>query len=266
MRSGQHKETSLSGRFEVARNPTSSDSVAIVFEDVIKRFRITRTEKEQFLSLLSRKYRRSMDTALALNRINLSVNRGEAINIVGKDGAGKTTLLNLVSGVLLPTYGKIAVNGNVKVSAVSTLGFDPSLSGLANLYLKALHLGLNQQKAKEIVPKAVEFSELGDLINEPYRTLRKAHRARLVPAFVLSMELDILLIDGGIHGGDKNFTQKCLKRLDELMADDKTTVLFTSFAPAMERTALQRAIILNKGKLVFDGGMGKASESFKTLI
>src|SRR5579871_954476 len=166
----------------------------------------------------------------ALKDASFEMQQGESIGVVGSNGAGKSTLLGLAAGLATPTSGKVTVNG--KVSALLELGsgFHPDLTGAENLILNAALLGLSRRKTMARVDQIVDYSGLGEFINEPLRTYSSGMIMRLGFSIAIQADPDILLIDEILGVGDAAFQAKCRGTLEDLIRAGKS-LLFVSHSP-----------------------------------
>ncbi|MCL1880249.1 MAG: ATP-binding cassette domain-containing protein [Actinomycetia bacterium] len=265
MRSDRIKITSAAKRFEVIRNLQSNATDVIRIEAVDKRFRIYEDQKQHFFSLFSKKYRRRLKLQTAIRDISCVIQRGQSVNLIGEAASGKTTLINLIAGIKLPGKGRIVINGRVSNFNTAITGLDTSISGRRNMLLKGQMMGLTKTELAVTIPKAVEFSGLGADIDKPMKRLTKSLSNRIVPAFLLSCDYDILLVDSWIKGIDREFSQKCQMRIQELVASKKTTVIYSSRSPMTKIPGFDRALILKQGRLIYDGVMSGALDYFKDL-
>jgi ABC-type polysaccharide/polyol phosphate transport system ATPase subunit len=201
----------------------------------------------------------------ALQDINLEINKGECLGIIGRNGAGKTTLLNILAGITSPTHGKVLVNG--KISAILTLGagFHPELTGEENVYLNASILGLSSKEIKRRFNEIVEFSELKDFIDAPLKTYSTGMYMRLGFAIAINVDFDILLIDEILTVGDLFFQEKCLNKLKELRKKGKTLV-FVSQSPDLLNILSNFAILLDKGKIILVNSPKNVTEYYQREI
>jgi ABC-type polysaccharide/polyol phosphate transport system ATPase subunit len=185
----------------------------------------------------------------ALKGIDLEVNAGECLGIIGENGSGKSTLLNILSGITFPTQGSVKLNG--KISAILSLGagFHPGLTGEENIYLNASILGLGLREAKERFKEIVEFSELRDFIDVPLRTYSTGMYMRLGFSVAIHTDFDILLIDEIISVGDEEAQQKCIKKIFELKESGKTIVLVSHNMNIISELC-NRVILLERGKII----------------
>jgi ABC-type polysaccharide/polyol phosphate transport system ATPase subunit len=164
---------------------------------------------------------------LALNQINLQVNRGEIFGIIGRNGAGKSTLLKVVSRVLIPTEGHVLIRGRVSPLLGLGAGFHPELTGRENIYLNGTLLGHSRRDIEEHEEEIIDFSELGDFINGPLRSYSSGMVARLGFAVATTWEPEILLLDEVLAVGDEAFRRKCLARMKGYR-DGGTTILIVA--------------------------------------
>ncbi|HOJ43375.1 MAG TPA: ABC transporter ATP-binding protein, partial [Syntrophorhabdaceae bacterium] len=150
---------------------------------------------------------------LALKDISFDVKRGEAFGIMGKNGAGKSTILGLIAGVLKPTKGKIIVNGRISPLLELGAGFHPELTGRENIVLKGVLIGLTRRQIQDRMEEIIDFSELGEFIDQPVRIYSSGMLARLGFSIIANLNPDILLIDEILAVGDKDFQNKCIQRM-----------------------------------------------------
>ncbi|HHQ4314477.1 TPA: ABC transporter ATP-binding protein [Serratia fonticola] len=206
-------------------------SVVIEFKNVTKRYplyhHIGSGIKElifnprRALSLLTgRSY-------LAIDDISFQVKKGESVALIGRNGAGKSTSLGLVAGVMRPSSGTVSVTGRVASMLELGGGFHPELTGRENIRLNAILLGLRRKELKERLDKIIEFSELGDFIDEPIRVYSSGMLAKLGFSVITQVDPDILIIDEVLAVGDISFQRKCLKTIDEFKKKG-VTILFVS--------------------------------------
>ena len=206
-------------------------SVAIEFKNVTKRYplyhHIGSGIKElifnprRALSLLSgRSY-------LAIEDITFQVQKGESVALIGRNGAGKSTSLGLVAGVMKPSSGTVSVVGRVASMLELGGGFHPELTGRENIRLNATLLGLRRKELKQRLDKIIEFSELGEFIDEPIRVYSSGMLAKLGFSVITQVDPDILIIDEVLAVGDIAFQRKCLNTINEFKKKG-VTILFVS--------------------------------------
>jgi len=167
----------------------------------------------------------------ALKDISLKVHKGETVGIIGRNGVGKSTLLGLIAGVLKPSKGEIIVNGRISPLLELRGGFHPELTGNENIILNGVLLGMTRVKVKSKMEEIVEFSELGDFIDQPLRVYSSGMLARLAFSVIAHLDPEILLIDEILAVGDLAFQKKCT---DKMMGFKKSgvTIVFVSHSMA----------------------------------
>ena len=173
------------------------------------------------LSLLKgRKYK-------AIEDISFTVDKGEAVALIGRNGAGKSTSLGLVAGVIKPTAGKVTTHGRIASMLELGGGFHPELTGRENIILNATLLGLRKKQALDKLEDIIKFSELGDFIDEPIRVYSSGMLAKLGFSVISQVEPEILIIDEVLAVGDVSFQKKCIETIREFKKRG-ITILFVS--------------------------------------
>ncbi len=184
--------------------------------------------------------------------VSFEVKRGEVVGIVGPNGAGKTTLLKMVASLLPVDRGTIEVKGRITALLALGVGVQPEFTGRENIYYGCILLGMPKQEISERMPQIIEFTELGDYIDRPFRTYSAGMRARLLFATAMSVNPDILIVDEALATGDAYFVQKCSKRIHEL-CNSGATILFVSHNLSQIEELCDRALFMAKGEMLADG-------------
>lgn len=232
----------------------------IIFENVSKTYKLYKSDRDRFLSLFSCKVRYRENKAV--DNISFIVERGQGVALLGKNGAGKSTILKMVTGVSYPTDGEITVNGRVSALLELTAGFDSEFTGRENIYLKCNIMGIENDEISRLEESIIEFAEIGEYIDQPVRTYSSGMKARLGFAINVNTEPEILIVDEALSVGDKAFRQKCVKRVREIMSDGDVTLIFVTHSSATAKEFCSRGIVLERGKIVFDGAIGDAVEFY----
>ncbi len=203
----------------------------------------------------------------ALRDITLSLNQGDRVALVGHNGAGKSTLLRLMAGIYEPTRGKAAVRGKVAPIFDLAVGMDPEISGMENIIIRGLFLGMTKKQMEARLDDIAEFTELGDYLEMPLRAYSTGMRVRLALGVVTSIDPEILLLDEGIGAVDAEFLAKARGRLNELVARSGILVFASHSDEFLEElcdTALwmEHGTIREYGPLqdVLDGYKGRRTE------
>lgn len=197
----------------------------------------------------------------ALKGVSFQVKRGESVAVMGTNGAGKSTLLSLVAGLSNPDCGTVAVDGRVAALFELGSGFQFDLTGAENLRLNAALLGFSRKQARQLFDKIVDFSGVGEFINEPLRTYSTGMVLRLGFSVAVNMDPDILIIDEALAVGDQNFQVKCFDKIIELR-DRGKTLLSVSHSVPMVQQLCDRALWLDHGELVMDGGINEVADAY----
>lgn len=201
----------------------------------------------------------------ALKNVTFRMEPGESVAVLGANGAGKSTLLSLVAGLVPPDRGRVAVRGRVAPLLELGSGFHPDLTGAENVRLNASLLGINRKRLAQLYPEIVEFSEIGDFMDEPLRTYSTGMIMRLAFSVAVNIDPDILLIDEVLAVGDSAFQAKCFDRILDFRAKGKT-ILCVSHSPSMVQRLCTRAVWLDHGDLMLDGPIAEIADAYEGRI
>ncbi len=196
--------------------------------------------------------KRTTATIHALDGVNLTVQRGEIIGLIGDNGSGKSTLLKLISGITQPSSGELSVNGTVSSLLEVGVGFHPDMTGRENAYLSGALLGIPEERLTEQMPSIIAFSELEDFIDSPVKHYSSGMFLRLGFAIGIHIDPDILLIDEILAVGDQRFQRKCKDHIRWLRDSGKTIIVVSHDLDSI-LTLCSRAVVLNRGKVLGDG-------------
>ncbi|MGO4185740.1 ABC transporter ATP-binding protein [Paenibacillus sp. TAF43_2] len=228
------------------------NQTVISIKNVSKAFKIYRdkplTIKEKILKLRSNEY----SNFYALNDVSLDIQRGETIGLIGHNGCGKSTLLKLITKILYPDSGEIKVNGRISSLIELGAGFHPDFTGRENIYINASIFGLSRREINEKIDEIIEFSELGEFIENPVRTYSSGMYMRLAFSVAINVEPEILLIDEILSVGDANFQKKCYEKIEGFKRDGATIVIVTHDLGTIEKIC-DRVYWLNEGCVIEHG-------------
>ena len=230
------------------------NDVIITVRDASVRFNLAMQQQmslKQHVGRLLRK-NRQIQEFFALRHINLEVRRGESWGFVGRNGSGKSTLLKLVTGILSPWEGSVAVSGTVAPLLELGAGFDMELTGRENILMNGLILGMTEQQVQDHFDDIVQFSELEKFLDVPVKNYSSGMRARLGFSVATSARADILIADEVLSTGDRKFQAKCEQRMQDLL-DDGTTLLFVSHSADSVRRMCEKAMWLDQGEIRMTG-------------
>lgn len=212
--------------------------------------------KKTLLSIMEGKYRQPAKK-LVLDKIDLVVERGEKIGIVGANGSGKSTLLKIISGILKQTSGTVRVRGQIAPLIELGAGFDAEISVMDNILLYGVLLGFSRAEMRERTKSILEFAELQDYALVPVKGLSSGMVARLGFAIATDVQPDILILDEVLSVGDESFKNKCKRRIEQFW-DRNATVLVVSHDLKFVKQSCVRGVWLDRGKIRF---MGNADET-----
>ncbi|MBV6736441.1 teichoic acids export ABC transporter ATP-binding subunit TagH [Priestia megaterium] len=218
-------------------------SYKVKFIDVTKKYKMYNKQTDKIKDLLLN--RDKGEYHYALNKVSFEVNEGEIVGVIGLNGSGKSTLSNLIAGVTMPNAGTVDIKGSASLIAIG-VGLNNQLTGLENIELKGLMMGLNKHQIKEIVPKVIEFADIGKFINQPVKTYSSGMKSRLGFAISVNIDPDILVIDEALSVGDQTFTNKCLEKMNEFKENGKT-IFFISHSLSQVKSFCTKALWIHYG-------------------
>jgi len=235
---------------------------------VWKRFRADRRRmllRDELQRLTKRLRGESAGWRWALRNVNLAVEPGESIGLVGANGAGKTTLLKILSQVMYPYAGDVDVRGRVGALIEVRQGIHPDLTGRENVYITGSLLGLRRKEVARRFDDIVTFAELEDAIDRQVKFYSSGMQMRLGFAVAAFLEPDVLLVDEALAVGDAAFQQKCLERMRQVLAQGTTLVLVSHDFAAIEATC-DRGVWLRQGIVEFDGPIRPVLGAYRRSI
>ncbi|HEY2074613.1 MAG TPA: ABC transporter ATP-binding protein [Gaiellaceae bacterium] len=237
----------------------------IQVEHAARKFHVYPRESRALKDLLVARGRARGTDVWALRDVSFAVEPGSAIGLVGRNGSGKTTLLRLLSGIVKPTSGHVAVGGRIGSLLELGAGFHPELTGRENVYLNGSIHGLRRADIREKLDEIVSFAGLEDFIDLPVRTYSSGMYMRLGFAIASHIEADVLLLDEVFAVGDEAFQRKCFGKIFEFKQRGGTIVFVSHDAGAVERLC-DRAVLLSEGRVAFDGPTHEAVVAYRRLL
>ncbi|WP_229385423.1 ABC transporter ATP-binding protein [Microbacterium allomyrinae] len=246
----------------VAEHTAMGTDLAIQVEGLGVRFRRNRRGRRSIKDLFSDSSRRSKPGEFwALRDVSFDVKPGESIGVVGRNGQGKSTLLKLVAGVMLPDEGSVTVHGGVAPLIEITGGFVGDLTVRENVRLTSGLHGMSKAEVARRFDGIIDFAELGDFLDTPYKHLSNGMKVRLAFSVVSQLEEPVLLVDEVLAVGDKAFREKCYKRIDELLAEGRT-LFFVSHSERDLRRFCTRGLYLDKHRLAMDAPIDEVLDRY----
>ena len=237
---------------------------AITLENISKKYRIFPRQRDRLKEGLSFGRLSYGKDFWALRNINLEVERGSIIGLLGRNGAGKSTLLSMISGGLQPTTGSVHADGQVAALQMGA-GFNPDFSGRENAFLNGLILGIDRRKLKDRFDEIEELASLGEFMDQPVKTYSSGMRARLGFAVAATVEPEILLVDEALAVGDAAFRHLGLQKMRELR-DSGATIVFVSHSTGMIKNFCTEAVLMHHGEILSHGETSETIDQYHALI
>jgi ABC-type polysaccharide/polyol phosphate transport system ATPase subunit len=225
---------------------------AIDVNGVSKKYRLYHDYAPTLKEKILFRNRSSYEDLWVLKDIDLQIEPGQTVGLIGQNGSGKSTLLKLMSQIIYPDKGEIKMNGRVSSLLELGAGFHPDFTGLENIYMNAAIFGMARKEIDRRLDAILEFAELGDFINSAVRTYSSGMYMRLAFSVAINVNADILLIDEILSVGDQNFQLKCFDRIREIKGAGKTVVIVSHDLPSIERLC-NRVVWLNNGVIAQQG-------------
>jgi teichoic acid transport system ATP-binding protein len=225
----------------------------IKVDGISKRFKLYHSPADRLKEILFRKqYHKDF---VALENISFEVNAGQTLGIIGQNGAGKSTLLKILSGIVIADSGTIHLDGKITGLLELGTGFNYEMSGLENIYMNGTLIGISKEEIDRKKKTIIDFSELGDFINEPIKTYSSGMTMRLAFSIAINADPTCFLVDEALAVGDAYFQQKCMRKIQEFRRNGGS-IVFVSHDMNAVKTLCDKAIMLDHGKIM-DYGIPK---------
>lgn len=236
--------------------PSGASPFAVQLEHVSKQYTLDATKPLTMRDMLKpRRFMRQITGKrpfTALKDVTLQVPHGQILGIIGPNGSGKSSLLRILAGISPPTTGTVMIDGTYGALLELGAGFHPDVSGRQNAYVNALFMGMTKAEAVNALPSIIDFSGLGDFIDQPMRTYSSGMFLRLGFSVAIHVRPDILLVDEVLAVGDAAFQEKCFAHFKSLRKQNTTVILVTHGIDSLVDFA-DRVIMLQHGEVKFDG-------------
>lgn len=201
----------------------------------------------------------------ALNGVNLTINQGETVGIIGTNGSGKSTILKIITGVLNPTSGQVEVNGRISALLELGAGFNMEYNGIENIYLNGTMIGFSEKEIDAKLKDILDFADIGDYVYQPVKTYSSGMFVRLAFAVAINIEPEILIVDEALSVGDVFFQAKCYHKFEEFKKMGKT-IVFVSHDLSSISKYCDRVILLNKGNKLGEGTPKEMIDAYKRVL
>ncbi|MBQ7172538.1 MAG: ATP-binding cassette domain-containing protein [Clostridia bacterium] len=222
--------------------------------------------KEDPNSKIGSKAYKKNESFMALDGIDLTVYKGERLGIIGHNGAGKSTLLKLLSRVTGPTEGEIKIDGRISSMLEVGTGFNGELTGRENIYLNGAILGMTKAEIDRKIDQIIDFSEVRQFIDTPVKRYSSGMYVKLAFAVASHLDSEILIMDEVLAVGDMAFQKKCLDKMSQVSQDEGRTILYVSHNMNTIRQLCDRCIVMDHGKIIYNGEVEEAIEIYLGLI
>ena len=238
---------------------------AVSVRGVSKKYRIFPSPGDRLKETLSFGRKKYGSDFYALQDVDLTVEPGAALGILGRNGAGKSTLLGIISGLLQPTSGSVEVNGRVVALSGTGAGFDSEMTGRENVMLNAMVMGMKRQEILRRFDDIAEFADIEEHMDQPLRTFSSGMQSRLGFAVAINMEPNILVLDETLAPGDQAYKNAAMQKLHELR-DSGTAILLVSHGMKTIEEFCTEAMLLHKGRKIAAGETTEVINHYQALI
>lgn len=235
--------------------------IAIDVNHVTKTFKLYSDKPQTLKERLVRGWKNKTEERTVLKDINIEIDKGETVALIGVNGSGKSTLLKLMTKIIYPNKGILKTYGKLTSLLELGAGFHPDFTGRENIYFNAAIFGLTKKEIDDRLQSIIEFSELGDFIDSPVRTYSSGMYMRLAFSVAINVDAEILLIDEILAVGDQHFQDKCFAKLEELAKSNMTIVIVSHSLDSIKKLC-NRAIWINEGKVAMDGKCSEVIDEY----
>lgn len=223
----------------------SHNDIAIRLSGVTKQYTIHH-ERSTFVEKM---VKGREEKFLALNDVNLTIKKGERVGIIGPNGSGKTTLLKIIAGITTPTSGTIETHGKIVSLIDLEAGFHPNLTGIQNVYLNGMLLGMRKQEIEKKMKAIIAFADIKQFIDVPLFVYSQGMKFRLGFSIAIYAHADIIIIDEGVAVGDNYFIKKVLLKINDLFIMGKTMIIVTQNLDFLKKKCTT-IIEMKEGKII----------------
>ena len=229
-----------------------TDDIAIKIKDVTKLYKLYDKPTDRLKESLGLTKKQKYKEHYALHNVSFNVKRGEGVGIIGTNGAGKSTILKIITGVLNPTAGEVAIDGRISALLELGAGFNMEYTGIENVYLNGTMIGFSKEEIDAKLQDILDFADIGDFVHQPVKTYSSGMFVRLAFAVAINIDPEILIVDEALSVGDVFFQLKCFKKFEEFKKQGKTILFVSHDLSSIERYC-DKAILMDHGRNVAEG-------------
>ena len=239
--------------------------IAIEVSHVTKQYKRYDKPMDRLKESLGLSRKKRYKEIYALKDVSFNVRRGECVGIIGTNGSGKSTILKIITGVLNPTEGSVAVRGRISALLELGAGFNQEYTGLENIYVNGTVMGFSREEVDARLNDIISFADIGDFINQPVKTYSSGMFVRLAFAVAINIDPEILIVDEALSVGDVFFQAKCYHKFEEFKRAGKT-ILFVSHDLGSVAKYCDRVVLLNKGVKKTEGEPKEVIDIYKQVL
>ena len=239
--------------------------IAISVNNISKMYKLYDKPMDRLKESLGLSRQKKYKEHYALHDVSFNVHKGETVGIIGTNGSGKSTILKIITGVLNPTQGEVAVDGRISALLELGAGFNGEYSGIENVYLNGTMIGFSREEIDAKLQDILDFADIGEFIHQPVKTYSSGMFVRLAFAVAINIEPEILIVDEALSVGDVFFQAKCYRKFEEFKEMGKT-ILFVSHDLSSIGKYCDRVVLLNKGRKLAEGDAKEMVNLYRRVL
>lgn len=241
------------------------ENIAINVDHVTKIYKLYDKPTDRLKESLGLTRKKLSKDHYALNDVSIQVKRGETVGIIGTNGSGKSTILKIITGVLNPTMGEVAIDGRISALLELGAGFNMEYTGIENIYLQGTMAGYTKEEVDQKMQQILDFADIGEFVHQPCKTYSSGMFVRLAFAVAINIEPEILIVDEALSVGDVFFQNKCYHKFEEFKKNGKTILMVSHDLSCISKYC-DRVVLLNKGVKLAEGQPKEMIDIYKKLM
>ncbi len=241
------------------------NKIAIQIEHLDKVYKLYDKPMDRLKEALGLTRKKKYREHYALHDVDITIQQGECLGIIGTNGSGKSTILKIITGVLNPTAGNVTVDGRISALLELGAGFNMEYTGIENIYLNGTMIGFSKEEINEKLDDILSFADIGDFVHQPVKTYSSGMFVRLAFAVAINIEPEILIVDEALSVGDVFFQAKCYHKFEEFKKMGKT-ILFVSHDLSSISKYCDKVVLLNQGKKLGEGTPKEMIDAYKRVL